>query len=105
MEGLEPDVVLVGAASSRKEIYDYTGRLLRALHFPPLVSALGQFFRAAWGFSAVFCGRFAILRAGSSVGFAEHKRCRAEVFRADSVTGRPKITCPVSELSDLPTMR
>jgi hypothetical protein len=37
MEGLEPDVVLVGAASSRKEIYDYTGRLLRALHFPPLV--------------------------------------------------------------------
>jgi L-ascorbate metabolism protein UlaG (beta-lactamase superfamily) len=37
MEGLEPDVVLVGAASSRKEIYDYTGRLLRALRCPPLV--------------------------------------------------------------------
>ena len=37
IEGLEPNVVLVGAASSRKEIYDYTGRLMRGLHFPPLV--------------------------------------------------------------------
>lgn len=37
IEGLEPDVVLVGAASSRKEIYDYSGRLMRDLHFPPLV--------------------------------------------------------------------
>jgi L-ascorbate metabolism protein UlaG (beta-lactamase superfamily) len=37
LEGLEPDVALVGAASSRKEIYDYSGRLMRSLHFPPLV--------------------------------------------------------------------
>lgn len=37
IEGLEPDVVLVGAASSRKEIYDYSGRLMRDLHFPLLV--------------------------------------------------------------------
>jgi L-ascorbate metabolism protein UlaG (beta-lactamase superfamily) len=37
IEGLEPDVVLVGASASRKESYDYTGRLLRALHFPALV--------------------------------------------------------------------
>src|SRR4029077_18095742 len=37
VEGLEPDVVLVGAASSRKEIYDYSARLMRGLHFPPLV--------------------------------------------------------------------
>jgi L-ascorbate metabolism protein UlaG (beta-lactamase superfamily) len=37
IEGLEPDVVLVGAAGSRKEIYDYSGRLMRALHFPALV--------------------------------------------------------------------
>jgi len=37
MEGLKPDVVLVGAGPSRKEIYDYTGRLMRALHFPSLV--------------------------------------------------------------------
>ena len=35
--GLEPDVVLVGAAASRKEIHDYSGRLMRALHFPALV--------------------------------------------------------------------
>ena len=35
--GLEPDVVLVGAAASRKEIHNYSGRLLRALHFPALV--------------------------------------------------------------------
>jgi L-ascorbate metabolism protein UlaG (beta-lactamase superfamily) len=37
IEGLDPDVVLVGASASRKESYDYTGRLLRALHFPALV--------------------------------------------------------------------
>jgi L-ascorbate metabolism protein UlaG (beta-lactamase superfamily) len=37
IEGLEPDVVLVGAAGSRKEIHDYSGRLMRALHFPALV--------------------------------------------------------------------
>ena len=35
--GLEPDVVLVGAGASRKEIYDYTGRLMRDLHYPALV--------------------------------------------------------------------
>jgi L-ascorbate metabolism protein UlaG (beta-lactamase superfamily) len=35
--GLHPDVVLVGAAGSRKEIYDYSGRLMRALNYPPLV--------------------------------------------------------------------
>jgi L-ascorbate metabolism protein UlaG (beta-lactamase superfamily) len=35
--GLEPDVVLVGAAGSRKENYDYCGRLMRDLHFPALV--------------------------------------------------------------------
>jgi len=35
--GLTPDVVLVGAGGSRKEIFDYTGRLLRALNLPALV--------------------------------------------------------------------
>jgi L-ascorbate metabolism protein UlaG (beta-lactamase superfamily) len=34
---LEPDVVLVGAGASRKEIYDYSGRLMRALHYPAVV--------------------------------------------------------------------
>ena len=37
IEGLRPDVVLVGAAGSRKESYDYCGRLMRALQFPALV--------------------------------------------------------------------
>jgi L-ascorbate metabolism protein UlaG (beta-lactamase superfamily) len=37
MEGLKPDVVLMGAAASHREIYDYAGRLMRALSFPPLV--------------------------------------------------------------------
>ncbi len=37
MQGLKPDVALVGAAGSRKEIYDYCGRLMRAVQFPPLV--------------------------------------------------------------------
>jgi L-ascorbate metabolism protein UlaG (beta-lactamase superfamily) len=35
--GTQPDVALVGAAASRKEIYDYTGRLMRVLGNPPLV--------------------------------------------------------------------
>jgi L-ascorbate metabolism protein UlaG (beta-lactamase superfamily) len=37
IEGLEPDVVLIGAASSRTEIYNYSARIMRDLHFPPLV--------------------------------------------------------------------
>jgi hypothetical protein len=37
IEGLRPDVVLVGAAESRREIYDYTGRLMRALGSPAVV--------------------------------------------------------------------
>jgi L-ascorbate metabolism protein UlaG (beta-lactamase superfamily) len=37
MQGLQPDVVFVGAAGSRKELYDYCGRLMRALQFPALV--------------------------------------------------------------------
>jgi L-ascorbate metabolism protein UlaG (beta-lactamase superfamily) len=37
MEGLRPDVVLVGAGESRKEIYDYAGRLMRALGWPAVV--------------------------------------------------------------------
>jgi L-ascorbate metabolism protein UlaG (beta-lactamase superfamily) len=37
IEGLQPDVVLAGAAGSRKEIYEYSGRLMRDLHFPGLV--------------------------------------------------------------------
>ena len=37
IEGLRPDVVLVGAMPERREIYDYTGRLLRALRYPHTV--------------------------------------------------------------------
>jgi L-ascorbate metabolism protein UlaG (beta-lactamase superfamily) len=39
VEGLRPDVVLVAAARPRREIHDYTGRLLRALGRPPVVVA------------------------------------------------------------------
>lgn len=37
IEGLRPDVVIAGAAVSRHQIYDYAGRLMRALGNPPLV--------------------------------------------------------------------
>jgi L-ascorbate metabolism protein UlaG (beta-lactamase superfamily) len=37
VQGLRPDVVLMGAMPERREIYDYTGRLLRALGYPRLV--------------------------------------------------------------------
>lgn len=37
LTGLEPDVVLVGAGASRKEIHDYCGRLMRTLRYPAIV--------------------------------------------------------------------
>jgi L-ascorbate metabolism protein UlaG (beta-lactamase superfamily) len=37
IQGLKPDVLIAGAGTSRKEIYDYSGRLMRTLSFPALV--------------------------------------------------------------------
>jgi len=37
VDGLRPDVVLVGAMPERREVYDYTARLLRLLGHPRLV--------------------------------------------------------------------
>jgi len=37
MTGLRPDIALVGANDQRREIYDFTGRLLRALGQPAIV--------------------------------------------------------------------
>ncbi len=37
IDGLRPDVALIGAAASRGEIYDYAGRLMRDLGFPAMV--------------------------------------------------------------------
>ena len=37
VQGLRPDVALIGAMPERREIYDYTGRLLRALGYPRIV--------------------------------------------------------------------
>ncbi len=37
MDGLRPDIALVGANSQRLEIHDYTGRLMRSLGRPALV--------------------------------------------------------------------
>jgi len=37
MDGLRPDVALIGANSQRLEIFDYTARLLRAMGYPPVV--------------------------------------------------------------------
>lgn len=37
MDGLRPDIALVGANSQRLEIHDYTGRLMRALGKPAVV--------------------------------------------------------------------
>jgi L-ascorbate metabolism protein UlaG (beta-lactamase superfamily) len=37
LEGLRPDAALIGAMPERREIYQYTGRLLRVLGYPRLV--------------------------------------------------------------------
>lgn len=39
MQGLDPEIVLVPSAHWRLQVYDYTGRLLRALGKPPRVIA------------------------------------------------------------------
>jgi L-ascorbate metabolism protein UlaG (beta-lactamase superfamily) len=37
MLGLRPDIAIIGSGESRTEIFDYTGRLLRALNMPAVV--------------------------------------------------------------------
>lgn len=37
VDGLRPDVAIIGAGPERREIYKYTARLLRAIDYPPLV--------------------------------------------------------------------
>lgn len=37
LEGLRPDIAIVGANLSRKQIYDYEGRLMRVLNYPAIV--------------------------------------------------------------------
>jgi len=37
IDGLRPDIAIIGAGAGRKEIYDYTPRLMRALGDPPIV--------------------------------------------------------------------
>jgi hypothetical protein len=39
VEGLRPDVAMIAAARQRLDIYDYTGRLMRALGLPRVVFA------------------------------------------------------------------
>jgi hypothetical protein len=37
IEGLRPDVALIGAMPERREIHDYTSRLLKAIGYPHMV--------------------------------------------------------------------
>ena len=37
VEGLRPDVAIIGAGGGRGDVYEYTSRLLRAIGYPPLV--------------------------------------------------------------------
>jgi L-ascorbate metabolism protein UlaG (beta-lactamase superfamily) len=37
IQGLRPDIALIGAGKSRTENYDYAGRIMRALGHPPVV--------------------------------------------------------------------
>jgi L-ascorbate metabolism protein UlaG (beta-lactamase superfamily) len=37
VDGLRPDVALIGAMPERREIFEYTPRLMKALGYPPLV--------------------------------------------------------------------
>lgn len=37
VEGLRPDVAIIGAGGGTRDVYEYTSRLLRAIGYPPLV--------------------------------------------------------------------
>lgn len=37
LEGLKPDIAIVGAAASRNHIYNYSGRLMQILNYPSIV--------------------------------------------------------------------
>ena len=37
IEGLSPDILLAGSANSRKEIYNYTERLISLTNFPRII--------------------------------------------------------------------
>lgn len=37
VQGLHPDIAIIGAGVSRKQNYDYAGRLMRALNYPAIV--------------------------------------------------------------------
>jgi hypothetical protein len=37
IEGLEPDILLAGSANSRKEIYNYTERLISLTNYPDII--------------------------------------------------------------------
>ena len=47
VEGLRPDIAIVGALPNRHEIYDYTGRLMRALGHPHTVFPTHWFYCGA----------------------------------------------------------
>ena len=77
--GLRPDVALIAAARQRLEIHDYTGRLLRALDFPPLVLAT-HWDEQSWPYGA-----------------PQHERLReAEVFvdEVEAASPRTRVVIP-----------
>ncbi len=78
MEGIRPDVVLVGAGSSRREIHDYTGRL--ELSSVGAADSLGQFPGPLWSDPAACHRSSAILRGGSQSGFAKEQGDCAQVL-------------------------
>lgn len=77
--GLHPDVALVASSPMRKEIYDYTGRLLRALNLPQLVVA------THWDFSQLpFDASFE----------RQHKEAEEFVAEVHSVSPHSKVIIP-----------
>ena len=85
VEGLRPDVVLVGAMPERREIFDYTGRLLRALGYPRFVlpthwDRFNVHIRRVTGTGT---SAAAVVPLGSENHVSEEHRHRAEVLRGN----------------------
>ncbi len=85
LNGLKPDIAMIGAMPERKNIADYTPRIMRALGNPPIVLPTHwDRFNVTRYLNLDRSGRSsAILHRRSEGGVARDARDRAEVFRAD----------------------
>jgi L-ascorbate metabolism protein UlaG (beta-lactamase superfamily) len=93
LAGLEPDVALIGAGASRKEIYDYSGRLICDLHYPsPVLPTHWDNFLAPYNASQEPALEPSSPSYRRSSQRLRRQRYCAKVLRSDSTRTRCKVS-------------